>query len=68
MVAQILEFRVPEEVGMASLGVGPYVGQDDLTGPVAPAGEARPAGAFRDGMPSQEVPSEVLIREDRDAR
>ncbi|HQR50841.1 MAG TPA: hypothetical protein PKW44_04305 [Methylophilaceae bacterium] len=35
---------------------------------VATRPKARSMAAFRDTMPFQEVPSEVLIREDRDAR
>ena len=36
--------------------------------PVSPKRKIRSMAAFRATMPFQEVPSEVLIREDRDAR
>ena len=36
--------------------------------PVNPKRKVRSLAAFRATMPYQEVPSEVLIREDRDAR
>ena len=36
--------------------------------PVNPKRKVRSLAAFRATMPFQEVPSEVLIREDRDAR
>ena len=36
--------------------------------PVAPKLKVRSMAAFRATMPFQEVPSEVLIREDRDSR
>lgn len=36
--------------------------------PVAPKCKVRSMAAFRATMPFQEIPSEVLIREDRDAR
>ena len=36
--------------------------------PVAPKRKARSLAAFRAKMPFQEVPSEVLVREDRDSR
>lgn len=39
---------------------------EDKSAEVRP--KARSMAAFRDTMPFQEVPSEVLIREDRDAR
>ena len=36
--------------------------------PVSPKRKIRSMAAFRATMPFQEIPSEVLIREDRDAR
>jgi len=36
--------------------------------PVVPKRRTRSLAAFRATMPFQEIPSEVLIREDRDAR
>lgn len=36
--------------------------------PVSPKRKIRSLAAFRATMPFQEIPSEVLIREDRDAR
>lgn len=36
--------------------------------PVAPKRKVRSMAAFRATMPYQDIPSEVLIREDRDAR
>jgi len=36
--------------------------------PVTPKRKIRSLAAFRATMPFQEIPSEVLIREDRDAR